>query len=113
MRSTNGSVTGLSLVKRMKARPSARRCTDIRAPASAGLYSNPAALNASGNASDVLSDAASSALMSRMSISARNGSPSADCTVIRPSASALAFDPERPNNAATKDARAVLRQRCD
>jgi hypothetical protein len=41
------------------------------------------------------------------------GSPSADWTVIRPSASALAFDPDKPNSAAARDATAVLRQRCD
>jgi hypothetical protein len=44
-----------------------------------------------------------------MSISARRGSPSADWTVIRPKARALASEAEKPNSTAVATARAVVR----
>jgi len=111
--STKGSLMGRSLLKRMNARPSGRRCSEVCRPDIAGLYSKPAAVNASGGAMLVFRDAASSALMSGTSISARRGSPKADWTVKRPNESALAPVPDRPNSAMAAAAIAVFCQRCD
>ena len=59
-------------------------------PDSTDVNSIPAALKAPGEATFVCKEAASSALISASSISARSGWPNTDKTVIRPSASAFA-----------------------
>jgi len=90
IRSTKGSLTGRGLVRRRNDRPSARFCKEICSPASAAFISMPELRKASAEASPTRRLAASSALISGTSISARRGSPSADCTTTRPSASACA-----------------------
>jgi hypothetical protein len=61
------------------------------------LYSKPAARKASGLATEVRKLAASSAVISGTSISARRGSPSADSTLTRPKARAVASCAAKPN----------------
>ena len=113
IRSTKGSLTARSLVSRKYALPSARRANLACKLVRAGLYSSPAAVNASGWATAALKEEASSAVISGISTSARRGSPSADCTVKRPSESAYAPDPDKLSSAKDAAATAVLCQRCD
>jgi hypothetical protein len=106
----NGSLTGRELVNCKYERPSGRWRRETSTPDSAGLYSRPAARNASGEATLAFRLASSSGVISAMSTSARSGSPSADCTVTRPSASALASIETPLKKAAVANASAVARQ---
>jgi hypothetical protein len=78
------------MLRRNASRPSGRLTTVMRAVANAGLYSRPAARKASGPARLTRSPCSSAGRDSSSVISARSGSPSADCTVMRPSDSAQA-----------------------
>ena len=87
-RSRKGSFTGRSLDKRNTAVPSARRCSWICRLFMVCVYSMPWARKTSGAAVVARSESASAGVICGRSISARRGSPRADCTVMRPSASA-------------------------
>ena len=81
-------------------------------PLTAAEYSRPCAWKTSGLAMVTFSESASVALTWGKAISARKGSPSADCTVTRPSASALALEAYSPIDRAAAAARRVVLQRC-
>ena len=111
IRSTKGSLTGRELLNRKNALPSARLCRLTCRSTMAAVYSRPAALKVSAEAVPAFRLAASSELMSAISISARNGSPRADCTVMRPKAKARASKLARLPIKAIALARAPRRQR--
>ena len=111
-KSTNGSLTGLLPLRRNTLRPSGRRCSFICTWLAMAVYSMPWARKISAAAVLACSESASAAVICGRSISARSGSPKADCTVMGPKASAAALGAYKPTDRAAAVASAEYFQRC-
>jgi hypothetical protein len=111
-RSTNGSFTGRSLLRRSTVEPLGRFRISIWTRVTTGEYSMPWARKVSGVAVVTRSVSASEEVTCTSSISARRGSPKADLNGDRAQRSAKAFELYRPNDATQAAAKAEYFQRC-
>ena len=107
-----GSLTGLRLLSLSLAVPSGWRTTSTCTWRAEFEYSMPWALNTSGLAMRACRASSSAAVAWGTSISARSGSPSADCTAMRPRVRAEASVGVSAAEAKAAAARAESFQRC-